>query len=121
MPRQDMTPEAMVSSAVRGLLDAEHIFHIRTNSGTIVLEGRNGKKRAMQLSPRGTADLLALVPHAEWYLPVWIEIKSATGKLRPEQESFRDDVLSRGHAFVVARSSDDVLDWLRRFRKLHGR
>lgn len=121
MPRRSTkTPEGHASCAVRDLLDVEHIFYIRTNSGTILLKGLNGKKRAIHLAPKGTADLLALVPYRDWFMPCWIETKSTTGNLRPDQIDFRDDVVARGHVYLVARGSDEVLDWLRHFRKLHS-
>lgn len=115
-----MTPEGYVKDAVLDLFAAERIFVLRVNSGNLVFE-RNGRKNVVRLAPKGTADILAIVPFGQSFMPLWVETKAGKNGLEPEQVDFRDDVVARGHTHLVARSSDDVLDWLCRFRSLHGR
>ena len=112
-----MTPEGYVKDAVLALLAVERIYALRVNSGNLLLTAPNGKKRMVKLADRGTADILALIPIGDGsFIPLWIETKAPKKGLRPEQADFREDVVSRGHAYIIARSSDDVLDWLRAFR-----
>jgi hypothetical protein len=53
----------------------------------------------------GFADLLVLCDGCVLFL----ELKSAKGGLRPEQEAFRDAVLAQGHGWALVRSLDDAL------------
>jgi hypothetical protein len=106
-----------VSQAVRDLLAAEHIYCLRVNSGNILITGDTGKKRMVKLAPKGTADLLAPVPAKDGlFMPLWIETKVGKNGLSAEQKSFRDDMIYRGYSYIVARGSQDVLDWLIEFR-----
>ena len=41
-------------------------------------------------------------------MPIWVELKSATGKLRPDQIIFKKMVEEWGHKFIVARSAKDL-------------
>ena len=116
-----MTPEASVQRAVMDLLAAERIFAIRMNTGAF----KDGK-RFVRFGLKGMADILAF-PQAKhqvgpngspWWLPhpLWLEIKAPTGKQSPEQKSFQEQVEAQGHSYLVARSSDDVLAWLKEHR-----
>jgi VRR-NUC domain len=40
---------------------------------------------------------------------VWIEVKTATGRLSEHQEQFRDDIAKQGGKYIVVRSLDDVI------------
>ena len=55
-------------------------------------------------SYRGIADLYALKDG----LHVWIEVKTAQGRLSEAQEKFRDDVLNHGGRYIVARGIEDL-------------
>lgn len=119
--RKVATPEGGVKLAVIDLLTAERIFCLRVNSGNILLTAPNGKKRMVVLAPPGTADIQAIVPAAGLFMVLWVETKFGKNGLSRDQIIFREDVLDRGHCYLEARSSDDVLTWLRRFRKMYPR
>lgn len=116
-----MTPEGAVLKAVCDLLAAERIWFRRWNSGAI----RDASGRPVRFGQKGDADILAAPArycgmgmssdgfHA-LRTPVflWIECKSENGKQTAEQKAFESDVRSRGMDYIVARSSDDVLQWL---------
>ena len=55
-------------------------------------------------SYRGIADLYALKNGRH----VWIEVKTAKGRLSKDQEKFRDEVEAYGGVYIVARSVEDV-------------
>lgn len=55
-------------------------------------------------SYRGIADLYALKDGQH----IWIEVKTPNGRLSEYQEKFRDDVISHGGKYIVARGIEDV-------------
>lgn len=66
-------------------------------------------KQVVKFGVPGMGDLLVL--HASGRF-LWIEVKSETGRLRPEQIRFRDAIhalAGPGH-YVVARSAEDAID-----------
>lgn len=52
-------------------------------------------------SQRGKPDLTVVGLDRQ---TVWIETKAPTGKLRPEQERWRDDLIKRGHEWHAPRT-----------------
>jgi len=58
---------------------------------------------------KGITDLIAIKNGTTAY----IEVKTPTGKLRPEQVKFMDDVKEHGGLHLVARSVDDVRNCLK--------
>ena len=115
--------ESDIQKSILDYLAAEHIFALRMNSGT-TLATHNGKTRAIRMQAPGTADILAFKQikiHCrvcesfpdQRPLPLWIEVKSATGKLSKFQKSFKKQVEEHGHMYIVARSIEDVKEALR--------
>jgi hypothetical protein len=82
----------------------------RLNSGAFALEGIGGR-RFIRASWRGAPDLVILLADGR---TLWVECKSATGRLSPDQDEFRRLCLSRGVPHCVARSWEDVEVWVRR-------
>jgi len=99
-----MTPEGELKKQVLDFLNKTGEFYLRVNSGIVRV-----KRGFLHLAPEGTADLLIFrdVPH-------WIELKAGTTKKSraEKQAEFRDKVLSLGHRHCVARSLDDVRNFL---------
>lgn len=60
---------------------------------------------------RGIADIVAVAPNGR---SIWIEVKTARGRLSDEQREFLDDVHSHGAIAMVARSVDDVIAMIAR-------
>jgi hypothetical protein len=118
-----LKPEAAVQRAVLDLLAAERVLAFRMNSGALM--GASG--RPISFGVKGMADVLALpmVPvrnvvtitetplNGNIVRPLWIECKSAVGRQSAEQKSFQELVERHGCTYIVARSSDEVLAWLR--------
>jgi len=133
------TPESCVLKAVTDLLTAHRIWWMRNNTGTHVLE-HDGRKRVFRAGRPGMADLLALVQQ-EWcaachapplrqtafrsqkcvacgrypermHLPLWIECKAGRGVQSDAQKEFQREVEQQGHVYLLARSSNDVWQWL---------
>lgn len=55
-------------------------------------------------SYRGIADLYALKDGQH----VWIEVKTPKGRLSEAQEKFRQDIISHGGKYLVARGIEDL-------------
>lgn len=106
-------PEAAVLNACMEFLAAERIWHRRWNTGAI----RDGNGRPVRFGQPGDGDILAM-PHVTWPHPVvlWIECKSSDGKQSDDQKLFQSAVEELGHYYLIARSSDDIKEWL----KKHG-
>lgn len=61
--------------------------------------------RVIRIGPPGRADLIGVIGGRA----VAIEVKTSTGRLRVEQERWRDAFQARGGIWVLARSVDDAL------------
>jgi hypothetical protein len=99
-------------------LKAHGIFAIRLNSGVTLLEHK-GRKRAIRMMPKGTADILALrfalhlTPSLNAVRPVWLEVKTDKGKQSADQRAFELIVRAEGHDYAVVRSVEEALDEVR--------
>ena len=105
------TPEAdlqrAVVQALRFALPRTAIIHHCANEVTEA--GPRGAKRQAILVGMGVhagfADLMVL--HDGRVL--FFELKALKGRLRPEQETFRNAVLAQGFCWALVRSLDDAL------------
>ena len=108
------TPEAdlqrAVVQALRFALPRTAIIHHCANEVTEA--GPSGAKRQAILVGMGVhagfADLMVL--HDGRVL--FFELKAPKGRLRPDQEAFRDAVLAQGFGWAQVRSLDDALGTL---------
>ena len=105
------TPEAdaqrAIVSALRIALPRDAIVHHCANEVTEA--GPRGAKRqailvGMGVHP-GFADLLVISEGRVLFL----EVKSAKGRLRPAQDALREIVLAQGFGWALVRSVDDAL------------
>ena len=105
--------EHEIQKAIVSLLKVEGIFHFAIP---------NGEKRDVRVGVRlkeegvlpGVADLELVLPQGQH---VYVEIKTATGRLSPAQKAFREAVQGLGHPYVVWRSLDDCIDFLMHVKK----
>jgi hypothetical protein len=125
MKTRTTASEAEISRAIMDYLAARHVFAMRMNSGTRI-GSYKGKNWAIHMHEPGTADILAFpTRHSRQIrngkfmtvpipgIPLWIEVKDATGKQSEIQKSFQAQVESHGHQYIVARSIEDVEEALR--------
>lgn len=96
------TPERDILAAIRVYLRQRHVTHWRVpTTGQVSSHTASG----FQHNPaRGMPDLLCILGGQF----LGIEVKTATGRLRPAQVAFRDAVHHAGGLYLVARSVDDV-------------
>lgn len=102
--------EGETQRAILDLLAAMRIFAGRLNTGAGFI---NGRPVLHHTFGKGCADILALYPDRGLFMPLWIECKAAKGKQSPEQRSFEEHVLNLGHWYLVARSVEDVREFLK--------
>jgi hypothetical protein len=114
IPRMNLKrSEADVMRSVKALLKATGILSFRMNSGDR-FGSYKGKVWRIMGNPTGTADLLCFIPKEGYVLPLWIEAKSSIGKQSPEQKQFQEMVENEGHSYLLARSAEDLHEWLTR-------
>jgi hypothetical protein len=112
--KQRGTPEADLQRAVvialRFALPKGAIVHHCANE--VTEPGPRGAKRQAVLVGMGVhpgfAYLLVICDGRVLFL----ELKAPKGRLRPEQEAFRDAVLAQGFGWALVRSLDDALGTL---------
>jgi hypothetical protein len=105
------TPEAdaqrAIVQALRFALPRDSIVHHCANEVTEA--GPRGKIRQSILVGMGVhsgfADLIVISGGRVLFL----EVKSAKGRLRPAQDAFRETVLAQGFGWALVRSVDDAL------------
>lgn len=112
--------ELETQTAIMHLLAAEKIFALRINTSSQVLTDANGRKRVLKSHSggAGVADILVLLERVcggmrMGFGVIWLEIKSAKGKQSPEQMAFQRRMEELGHRYLVARSVEDVLAFLK--------
>lgn len=99
--------EAQLMRQCLAWLRHNKVFHVRQNAGG----GRvpwGGKMRPLQGNPEGTPDLFV----AGNGVALWVELKSATGKLRPAQRAWAEAAEAAGLCVVVVRSLDQLIEAL---------
>jgi hypothetical protein len=62
-------------------------------------------------SHKGVADLFAIKDG----ISLWLEVKTATGKLSEDQKLFRDNITSCGGNYFIVRSLDDVIELIGKY------
>lgn len=106
MTRRGPTPEGAVLRTILQGLRARRVPCWRIGVGGFQLgDAAAGRRRYVKMGDPGLPDVVALVPEVG---AVFIEVKSASGRLSPEQVAFRDACRRAAAAHVVARSWDDV-------------
>jgi hypothetical protein len=120
--RDKITKETGPEGVMRQITDyltAEGIPWFRMNSGEAVVDGRR-----IKLHPKGTTDLLAIIPagrtfvdrysetQAEHAVPFWIETKRPRAAPSNEQNGFAGQMIHVGCIHVWASDVSDVMRWL---------
>lgn len=85
------------------------IWFSRLQSGAVkVVKGWKNKRHEhyMQLCRKGTPDVMAVLHDGE---VLWLELKTKTGTIRPEQEEFRRTFANvDGHLSLIVRGADEL-------------
>jgi hypothetical protein len=101
--------EAQIQKAILAALQIHPAVALiyRVNSGTFAQTNRNGSKRYIRAnSQRGMTDLCGTMKNGR---SIYIEVKSATGKVQPHQAFFIEQARNAGAIAGIARSVEDAL------------
>ena len=99
-----MTTESLIQNQIRvGLSKAGHVV-FRANVGKVKMQ--NGRWFETGV-PKGFPDLFGFRPDGRIF---FIEVKNETGKLRPEQKIFIEQMKKRGALAGVARNVEDAME-----------
>jgi hypothetical protein len=94
--------ESLIQHAILKAWGAHPRIRIaRVNTGAAMVKGR-----LVRFGVPGTADIMGIIAPTGRMLA--IEVKSGTGKQRPEQERFQRVVTAFGGLYILARSLQDV-------------
>lgn len=99
--------EKEIENQILDWLKIHHIFAWKNQS--VGVFDPTKKVFRMNRSPhhlKGVSDILGFLPNGKFLA---IEVKTQTGRVTPEQQSFIDQVNALGNVAFVARSLDDVL------------
>ena len=99
--------ETQLKADIQKALDQLGIPRWRMQAG-----GYRGRTRGL---PKGTPDILAApeIPYCSFPAYLWIEVKKPKEKPTKEQLDFAAKMTAQGHKWIVARSADDVVTWLK--------
>jgi hypothetical protein len=98
-----MTTESLIQNQIRVALSKAGHTVFRINVGKVKMQ--NGRWFETG-APKGFSDLFGFRPDGRIF---FIEVKNETGKLRPEQKKFIEQMQSRGALAGVARSVEDAM------------
>lgn len=101
-----MTPEGLVQNAICAFLDTrtDLFFWVSKTQGTFD-PTRKTFRRMGKWNRKGVPDITAVLDDGRMLL---IEVKSAKGRVSPEQKAFHEKARIMGALVIVARSVDDV-------------
>lgn len=82
-----------------------------------VVKALGGETRKVRwIGRRGCPDRMVLFPHRQWW--AWVELKSPTGKLRPEQVREIDRLDAVGHRILVFCSKQSIDSYFSTFNSM---
>ena len=110
MPTYHKRNESSILTSILGYLqvleNSGKIVHVdRLNSGAV----RTTHKSRIRLCRPGTPDCYAVLKDGSI---LWIEAKNEKGKLNENQSQFRAKMIAVGHYWLLARSVDDVMEFI---------
>jgi hypothetical protein len=93
--------EAFIQAEILAWLRSTPLLHWRSNSGSLFLRGRH-----INLGPLGCADISLVLPTHGTF--VGLEVKSARGKIRPDQITYAKCLTDNGGKYFIVRSLEDA-------------
>jgi hypothetical protein len=85
----------------------------RVNVGTAITD----RGQWMSFGLPGMADLAGILRCGEIGVALFIEVKSGKGRLSPQQKRFRDMAVAFGACYVEARSVEDAITGIERYKQ----
>ena len=98
--------EILLQKQICEWLNYNHCFVWRANSGLILLENKQGKRRAFRGGIKGCADIIGIRSGGQFLA---IEVKIGRNKPTADQIEFLERIREMGGEAFVAYSLDDVI------------
>ena len=98
------TPESEALNAVCEYLHMQGYFFFRVNNVGIFDPTKNIHRKMPKWCVKGISDVMVIHRGKTYY----IEVKSATGKLSPDQEAFQAMVEENDGDYYIARGVEDI-------------
>jgi hypothetical protein len=98
-------PESVLLAQILLALGSRPDCRVFRNNVGKLPDPRSGRWVTFGLAP-GAPDIVCVLRGGRF---MGIEVKTPTGRLRPEQEAFRDMLLNLGADYVVVRSVEDAV------------
>jgi len=95
------------------LITLSQLSHVRIwANSTGIGRALTDDERVIKFGLKGSADIIGIIGDEKNPLGRFlaIEVKTGTGKQRPEQKAFQKMILSRGGLYILARSVKDALE-----------
>ena len=103
------TPEKFIEREIINYLRIKNWIAIKVRtSGRIV----NGKVLSLPKDELGVSDIIACDPDGRFHA---IEVKNKVGRQSDYQKRFEQDVKAKGGRYVVLRSLEEAIEYLRNF------
>lgn len=96
--------ETQIQKSIMQYLQLMNYTYFRINTKGEFMRKENGDYVLKKNINRGFSDILCIYQGK----PIFLEVKSKTGKLTPHQKEFGKRVVGSGGYFFVVRSVDDV-------------
>jgi hypothetical protein len=87
------------------------VFHIPNQGKRSMRYGKGLKDMGMR---PGVSDLFIARPSGEYH-GAWIELKSSTGRVSPEQKLFLSDMGKEGYFTAICWSIEETIDTIKRY------
>lgn len=102
------TPEGAILAQCLELLTLRGVLHWRQNTGAFAI-GEGAARRFFRAGAPGISDILLVLPGGRFGA---VEVKSAKGRIRAEQQAFLDNVNKAGGWGICIRSAQELSDAL---------
>lgn len=113
-PARPRERETDIVKRVLDALQARRYWAWRVNAGAQVIPAAKGAaRRVIKAAPAGTPDILVLLPPDGRC--IGLEVKTATGVLRPSQRLWQAKAELSGVGYAVVRGADEALAAVERF------
>jgi hypothetical protein len=103
--------ESEIQRSILDWLEAEGIWHRRLSLGAVKVKGARRRNPLI-----GFPDIFGLLRSGTGRMFV-IEVKTKTGRMRPEQETVRRELETQGALYILARSLDDVVSTFQHYER----
>jgi hypothetical protein len=109
-PKRRAQPEKRIQDQILTMLRFRRIFAFHIPNHGLLSKRTQKYNQVGQFHVAGVPDVAVVLTAGRM---LWIEVKAAAGRQSPEQVAVQSRLEALGHVYLLVRSLQDVLDWLR--------